>query len=286
MENLQTFQVNGVRLHYSQLGTGQPLLFIPGSISDYRTWGNTSKMFEKHFTCYVLSRRFQFPDTYKTGGDSSLTANTEDIAAFIHAKNLGAVTIIGHSFGGFLALSLAIKYPQLVNAIICEEAIFAPALVTNPKNPLQLLGLMFRNFRAGKSFARLGMKGIEPTFKALAKGNTASAQQTFIDGITEGKKTPNSLDEISRIQLGDNIAALAGEDPFNNDLTLTDAKKITCKVLLLSGTESPYVFRFINEELSKVIPLAKHVVVSGASHWIHIDKPNEFKEEVLKFLKS
>ena len=286
MVNLQSFEVNGVKLHYTQSGNGQAILFIPGSISDYRTWVGMSKKFEKNNTCYVLSRRFQFPDKYQTHGDSSVAANTEDIATFIRDKKLGPATIVGHSFGGFIALSLAIKYPHLVKSVIAEEPIFAPALVRNPKNPLELLALMFRNFRAGKSFARLGMKGIDPTFKSLAKGDTESAQRTFIDGVTEGKKTPQTLDELTKQQLADNIAALAGEDPFINNLKLADTKQIACKVLLIDGSDSPYVFRFINEQLEKNIPNVKRITIQHAAHWIHIDKPNEFETLVANFINQ
>ncbi len=199
---------------------------------------------------------------------------------------MGPAIVVGHSFGGFIALNLAIKYPQLVKCVITEEPIFAPALVTNPKNPLELLALMFRNFRAGKSFARLGMKGIDPTFKALAKGDTDSAQKTFIDGVTEGKKTPQTLDELTKQQLADNIAALAGEDPFINNIKLSDAKQIACKALLIDGTDSPYVFRYINEQLEKHIPNVKRVTIQNAAHWIHIDKPNEFEKVVSKFVNQ
>ncbi len=286
MENLQTFAANGVELHYSQSGSGKPLLFIPGSISDYRTWEGIRAHFEKTHRCFVLSRRFQFPGHYVAKGDSSVDANTEDIAAFIRGMNLAPVTLVGHSFGAFVALNLAIRYPELVEKVVAEEPIFAPALASNPKNPLQLLSLLFRNFKAGKSFARLGMKGVEPTFKALAAGDTTTAQKTFIDGVTDGKKTPETLDELTRRQLEDNIAALAGEDPFINKIKLSDAKKIACKVLLLSGTESPYAFRFINEQLEKNIPKAQHHVFQGASHWIHIDQAGKFSEMAGDFIKN
>lgn len=286
MENLQTHNVNGITLHYKKSGNGPPLVFIPGVISDYRTWLSISKQFKSDYTCYALSRRFQFPDNYPKGGDSSVAVNTKDISDFIRDKNLEPAIVVGHSYGGFIAISLALSYPQYVKELIVEEPIFAPALAKNPQNPLELIKLMFIDFKAGKSFARFGIKTMKPTSVALEKGDTATASEAFIEGMTLGNKTPETLDEITRQQLFDNIAALAGEDPFNNDIKFEEVRNIDCETLLISGTESPYFFQFVNKRLEKVIPNVKHISIPNTSHWTHIDKPSYFVDTVTEFLKK
>jgi pimeloyl-ACP methyl ester carboxylesterase len=283
--NIQNFNTNGVTLHYTKIGTGQPLLFIPGSVSDYRTWTNIQQHFADKYECYMISRRFQFPDKYPTDGDSSVALNTSDIAAFIREKNLSPAVIVGHSFGGYVALNVAIQFPEIVKCIVAEEPFFTPALAKNPKNPLELISLMFKNFKAGKSFAKLGMKCFEPTLKALAKGDTTTAQKIFIEGVTDGKKTPATLDELTRLQLEDNIAALAGDVPFNKTTKMDDLQKIKCPTLLISGTESPYVFQYINEQLKKFIKQSQLVSIINAGHWIHIDQADKYVDTVTDFLK-
>lgn len=286
MDNtIQTFNANGITLHFSKTGSGQPLIFIPGSVSDYRTWTNIQSHFTDSYECYLISRRFQFPDKYPSGGDSSVAANTNDIAAFIKEMKLSPAAIIGHSFGGYIALNVAIQFPEIVKCVVAEEPFFAPALAKNPKNPFELLSLMSKNFRAGKSFAKIGMKAFEPTLKALANGDTATARKAFIGGVTNGKKTPDTLDKLTRLQLVDNIAALAGEDPFNNTNTMDDLQKIKCPTLLISGTESPYVFQYINEQLKKFIRQSQLVSFINAGHWIHIDQADKYVVTVTDFLK-
>lgn len=286
VNTMESFNVNGITLHYSKIGTGEPLLFIPGSISDYRTWANIQNHFTDKYECYIISRRFQFPDTYPAGGDSNIVANTNDIAAFIKEMKLSPAAIIGHSFGGYVALNVAIQFPEIVKCVVAEEPFFAPALAKNPKNPIELLSLMFKNFRAGKSFAKLGMKAFEPTLKALAKGDSATAQEKFLAGVTNGKKTPDTLDELSRLQLADNIEALAGEDAFNTNITMDDLKKIKCPTLLISGTESPYAFQYINDQIKKFITQSELVSFNNAGHWIHIDQADMYAATVNDFLKK
>lgn len=285
MDNsIQNFNINGITLHFIKMGTGAPLIFLPGSISDYRTWTSIQEQFAHHYECYNISRRFQFPGHYSAGGDSSVAENTGDIIAFIKEKNLSPVIIVGHSFGGFIALNIAIQFPSLVKCIIVEEPIFAPALAKNPKSPIELVSLMFKDFKAGISFARLGIKGIEPTFKALAAGDLKTAQTKFIDGVTGGKRTPHTLDQLTRNQLDDNIAALAGEDPFNNNIKMSDLKKIKCPTLLLSGTDSPYAFQYICQQLKSIINQFQLLQFKNAGHWIHIEQRDAFATALVDFL--
>ena len=286
MANLmQSMNTNGATLHYLVYGKGDPLIFIPGSISDYRTWNHIFENFTDKYQCYILSRRFQYPAEYPKNGDSSVAINTKDIADFLKSKNMGPCVLVGHSFGAFIALNIGIEYPELVKSIVAEEPIFAPALAKNPKNPVELIKLMFKNFKAGKSFLRLGLKGIDPTFKALAKSDFTTAKKSFIDGVTGGQKTPETLDELTRVQLTDNIAALSGEDPFINSIQMESLKKITCPVLLLSGTESPFVFHYINTALKSHLPESTLIQIPDAGHWIHIDQKEKYITTVENFLK-
>jgi pimeloyl-ACP methyl ester carboxylesterase len=283
MSDLKQFLSNGEVLHYEQRGTGDPLLFIPGSISDYRTWSQVYKNFETRFSCHLISRRFQYPSKFKKGGNSSVEVNTQDIASFIREKELAPVRIVGHSFGGFTALNLAIRHPDLVECLVAEEPIFAPVLLSNPKNPVELLQLMFRNFEAGKSLFRIGVKGIDPAWQALARGDTRTAANAFINGITKGTRTPDTLDDLTKIQLRDNIEALEGEDPFKNSIRMEETAMIRCPVLLIDGTESPYIFRYINKTLEERIPNAQRVTIAKTGHWCHIDDTAQFAKIVMQF---
>ena len=90
---MQTFHTDTATLHFSKMGSGQPLLFIPGSISDHRTWTNIQYKFTENYECYNISRRFQYPGSYPNGGDSSVDSNTSDIAHFINDKKLSPAII-------------------------------------------------------------------------------------------------------------------------------------------------------------------------------------------------
>lgn len=285
MTHPDTFPIHGITLHHRSIGDGPPLLMIPGSISDMRTWQPVLPQLSRHFRCTTISRRYQHPSSHVTGGDSGVQANVDDLAAFIQAREEGPVHALAHSFGGYVAMELALQHPELVRSLVLEEPIFTPALVGDPDNPLHLIGLFLRDRRAGASFMRLGLKGVKPTFAALAKGDTTRAMRSFIDGVTEGRRTPDTLDALSRQQLIDNITALAGEDPFKHAFK-GDLRGLKKPVLLLSGARSPYFFRFIVKQLLQRLPHARHQEIPEAAHWAHIDAPEVFAQAVVDHLAT
>lgn len=265
-------------------GRGKPIVFIPGSVSDYRTWSQLYPTLEKSYTCFVLSRRFQYPSIYPQDGSNTIDVNTKDIINFITENDLRDVTLIGHSFGGFLALHIAAQLPDRVTAVVAEEPIFTPVLMPK-KSMLGVLKLVLKDKEAGKSLIDLGVNGMEPAFKALTQGDVKAAKNAIITGLTAGKKTPATLDTLTRIQLDDNIATLIDEDPFNHTIHLREVTTLQARVLLISGSDSQPVFRYINERLSEIIPKAKMQTISGAGHWVHIDQATRFEAAVVEFLK-
>jgi len=63
-----------------------------------------------------------------------------------------------------------------------------------------------------------------------------------------------------------------------------EASKITAPSLLIHGTGSPRVLHAIVDRLGKAIPNSEILSVSGAAHFPHFEKPQEFNDLVLGFL--
>jgi hypothetical protein len=57
---------NGVALHYVEQGTGAPVIFVHGSLSDYTYWKEQVDAFAKRFHVIDYSRRYNWPNENKT----------------------------------------------------------------------------------------------------------------------------------------------------------------------------------------------------------------------------
>ena len=83
-------QANGYDFHYLEAGSGQPLVFVHGSLLDWRYWRAEVAHFAANFRAIALSRRHHWPILPK--GDFSYTGaeQTEDVIAFLEELGGGS----------------------------------------------------------------------------------------------------------------------------------------------------------------------------------------------------
>ena len=53
---------HGITLHYVEKGTGVPVIFVHGSLSDGGYWADQIGPFEKHYRVIAYSRRYNYPN--------------------------------------------------------------------------------------------------------------------------------------------------------------------------------------------------------------------------------
>jgi pimeloyl-ACP methyl ester carboxylesterase len=126
---------DAVELHYVERGQGVAVLFIHGSLGDYSTWDRQLGPFAGDYRAIAYSRRYNYPNTNKLRPKHSAAVEAEDLAAFIKKLDLGKVHVIGHSYGGYTALFLAVKHPELVRTMTLAEppVVFAGDRVEDAK---------------------------------------------------------------------------------------------------------------------------------------------------------
>ena len=118
--------VQGARLHYLVGGEGPPLVLVHGLGGAASNWAELAPLLAPRFRLLV-------PDlaghgrSGRVSGPASLDVFAEHLAALLHLEGVPAAPIVGHSFGGTLALRLAIQRPQLVRALVLA----APAGITS-----------------------------------------------------------------------------------------------------------------------------------------------------------
>ena len=111
-------QVRDVQLYYEQVGRGPPLLFISGTGGDLRNRPNVfDGPLKDAFDLLAFDQRglgqSSKPQQAYTMGDYA-----EDAAALIAAIGWGRAHVLGVSFGGMVALELAIRHPERVDRLV------------------------------------------------------------------------------------------------------------------------------------------------------------------------
>lgn len=117
----ESIEAGGVRTNYHDVGSGPPVVLIHGSGPGVSAWANW------RLNLPHLSQRFRVlaPDVLGFGYTErppgvryDREAWTEHLLGFLDALELDRVSVVGNSFGGALALSLATAYPERVDKLV------------------------------------------------------------------------------------------------------------------------------------------------------------------------
>lgn len=252
--------VNGVRLYYQEHGQGQPILCIHGTSSSAMVWAAAVESLAQLGRVIVYDRRgctrSERPEPYET---TSVCEHAEDAAALLRALGGVPAVLIGRSYGGDVALDLAIRSPDVVRALVLLEA-----------TPLGL------DSEADGWAARLTADVLEV---AKAQGVKAVAEALFRPVL--GDEGWESLPAEWQQMFIDNGQAILAE-LRGGDLKIDPASLagITQPTLLLAADDSPEPIRRLTQVMAQTIPNARMSKVAGG----HLISPNE--PAVLAFLRE
>jgi non-heme chloroperoxidase len=264
--------VNDTELTYVEQGRGDSILVVHGTVGDYRSWSERLQPLAEHYRLITYSRRAHYPNAWPADYARCLpTVHAADLAALIETLRLGPTHLLGHSYGGLVALVLAHQRPDLVRTLVLGEPPLMP-LLNATEEGRALVAAVVADER-------------EPARLAFADGDPEAGVRVFIDSVL-GEGTFAILPQVDRDQMLDNAAALRAEletppERFFSTLACKDLRRMDQPVLLLSGELSPAVFHHITRELARCLPSVEQVMILGVSHGLW--KPPVFTDAVLGF---
>jgi pimeloyl-ACP methyl ester carboxylesterase len=276
---LQTANIgHGLALHYVEQGTGTPLIFVHGSLSDGGYWADQVGPFAKHYRAIAYSRRYNYPNVNPVRRGYSAVVDAEDLAAFIHTLHLGKVVVIGHSYGALTALFLAAKHPELVRALVLAEPPAISLLMHLPSDEAKTGKAMFEDIQR---------KMVAPMQQAFRKGDHDTGIAAFMDYVFND---PHAWDKMPESAREDTL-----RDAHEWDVMMTTGilfpniepptiRRITAPVLLLSGAKSYQFLGLITEELARLLPNRETIVLPDAGHQMWYQAPDVCRRDVETFL--
>lgn len=278
-------RVDGGELEVVETGGGEPLVLVHGSTSDHRTWKHQVDPFSRRYRVVRYSRRYHWPnDPIPEGADYSMGEHVDDLEALLRVIDAAPAHLVGHSYGAFVCLLLALRRPDLVRTLVLAEPPAITLFVSDPPGPVEMLGLLARRPRTALTLLKFGFRGVGPATAAAERGDMEKANRVFGQAVL-GKEAYAGLSEERLRQVRDNTipAELLGSGfpPVDPDAV----GRMERPTLLVSGAESPALFHRVAERLDELLPDHERVVVPGASHIMHEDDPATYNEAVLDFLR-
>ncbi|NPT41567.1 alpha/beta fold hydrolase [Paraburkholderia sp. 1N] len=262
---------SGISVPYVISGSGEPLVFVHGSLCDYRYWGSQTGFLSKHFLCVSVSLSHYWPaDDACIQGEFGWKTHVAELAEFIAAMNLGPVHLVGHSRGGCVAFHLAREYPRLVKSLTLAD----------PGGPLQIDGMPEASLPPATNVLRAKVADL------IESGAIDAGLELFVDSVSMPgfwRKSPASF----RTMAFDNAATLPKQ--FRDPLPAYSreaARDVQCRTLLIEGEKSPRMFRNNVDKLTDWIDYADKQTIEGASHGMNVAKPGVFNRLVHAFVSA
>ncbi len=193
---------------------------------------------------HALDRRGSGTGRLTSAGPVRLALHVADVEAYLDARGIESAALVGHSFGGVLALEAAARLGRRVGAVVAYEPPYGPVA----------------DERTQARFAATAAR----TAEAHARGGPALAAETFLR-IVAGDDAWEALSERSRGYLareGDGAvadSALVGMDPAG-------LPGITARVHIVTGGASLPFYEPIAVALIARIPGATRATLEGLTH--------------------
>jgi len=276
------------RICYHVAGDGPPVLLIHGWGVSWRLWQDTMvDLAQAGYRVYA-------PDNIGCGQSSkpllayTLSDYNGYIDAFIDALGLGRIIVGGHSLGGHLALSLALRRPQQVSRLVLVSPAFSPLRQMTPTRAelllaaasLPLLGelaLALAPRRLVRSYISQPWGGFYQP-QRLPSGTIDRVVADYLDHAT-----PLVCNTVRHLVVG----ALPGSrrSRYGTDL-LPRVGVVSAPALLVWGQHDallrPAAYRLLAERL----PTVTTCVIADAGHSPQIEAPDAFRRALLAFVAA
>jgi pimeloyl-ACP methyl ester carboxylesterase len=104
-------------LFWREVGTGIPIVLLHGAWNDGSEWVSTMELLAENLHCFSPDL-LGFGESANPNIHHSIDLQVECLADFLAALKLEKVYLVGHSLGGWIAASYALKYPEQISGLI------------------------------------------------------------------------------------------------------------------------------------------------------------------------
>lgn len=266
----ETIRVNGYDMTFAESGRGAPLVLLHGTLCDWRFWGAQMAPLGRDFQVIAVSLRHYYPEHWDgVGDDFSIAQHVDDVVAFIDARALGPVHLLGHSRGGDIAFHLAGRHPGHIRSLILAD----PG------------GELDETLRPGAAPVRLDFATKYREIVArITSGDVDGGLAQMLERLS-GKGAWERIPEAGRQMFRDNAGTLRAQiSEVRPPFTRAGAQAIAVPTLLIGGDASPAPYPEILAALERTIADVRRLTIRDAAHPMSAQNPQAFNAAVAAFL--
>lgn len=278
-----TKTINGTELYYKTMGKGTPVVIVHGGPGLDHTYllPQMSALAEHHKLIFFDQRASGRSASVVDTNSMTMDNFVEDVEGIRKAFKLGKMNLLGHSWGGLVAMFYAVKYPKNLNSLVLMNSTPASAAVRNASFAVMLKrtsrddSLAQATLVRTDGFRKGDPKTIAEFFRILFRGTFYDRR--YADSLT---LTIDSSYATKRrfMQYLSRDTSLAAYD-LHSKLSV-----VRCPTLIL-GAVYDMVAPEANERIHQSIPGSTLVVLDSCGHFPYIESPKKVFAELERFLQ-
>jgi pimeloyl-ACP methyl ester carboxylesterase len=263
--------IDGVRIHYQEKGTGTPLVLIHGYTSSIYSWKDVFEPLSKSFHVIAVDLK-GFGFSGKPDGDYTRRAQSVLVAHLLQHLNIQKAWVCGNSMGGEVALNLALANPQLVTGLILIDSagVEVPGGSSVAPGYLLLPGIGRILIAFSLTSDRLVRQGLEKSFYDKAKVTDERVANYYRPLQTRGGQ----------------LAALRARTQFSMFPVEASLGQVNVPTLILWGAQDALIPQAAGTKLNKLIRNSKLVVFDNCGHVPQEEMPERTVAELIGFVAA
>jgi pimeloyl-ACP methyl ester carboxylesterase len=264
---MERARTDGAELEYAVAGTGEPAVFIHGSfIADtFRPLLAEPSLAGRYRL--ILFHRRGYAGSSRASGPVGVAGEAADCGALLRHLGVDRAHVVGHSYGGAVALQLALDTPGVVHSL----ALLEPAL---------LVGASAQGYR--EALARGAQR--------YREAGAAVAVEQFLEARWPGYRAPldRALPGAFAQAVADAATSFEGEVPalLGWQFGEAEARRISQPALSVLGGNSDALWSRFGEThrlLLAWLPRAEGFVLPGTTHLMQLEDPRGMAEALAAF---
>lgn len=268
----QFIKVDGVQVHYAEVGEGEPLVLLHGNgsmLQDFMASGFV-KAAAKHYRVIAFDRPGYGYTERPRSTIWTPAAQAELLRSALYRIGVQRALVLGHSWGASVAIALALQHPEMIRGLILESGYYYGSIradvvmMSGPAVPL--LGDVLR-YTVSPAVARL----LWPTMirKLFSPASVAAAFNAVPSEMAIRPSQLRASAAESALMIPD---ALAVQGRYH---------ELTMPVAIVAGTGDRIVD--VDDQairLHHALPNSSLHVTEGGGHMVHHTAPHDVMSAV------
>jgi pimeloyl-ACP methyl ester carboxylesterase len=252
-----------MKLQYQDTGEGHPLLIIHGLFGSSDNWRSMARYFSRFYRVISVDLRNHGRSPHSDVQDfSSMAADIEQLCGDL---GLHKLHLLGHSLGGKVAMQFAAEQSAWIDKLVVVD--IAPRRYFSEHTPLM------------DAMLALDLKSLD---------SRAAVDEALADKVRD-KSVRQFL--LMNLQSDDdglywriNLRALKAN--YQQLMApVCEDKTVSASSLFVYGAQSDYVTEEDRSLIKRHFPQAQFQAIEKAGHWVHAERPQQFKQVVEDFLR-